>query len=205
MESNQDIENINQTIQKLVQEKQKRGDGFSEDDEEQLLLSRLLSQVESLKGDEKLQKSLDREEDETLKQGKAEAKNEDASQGGGDTAKITMEEIAKDLKKVKRQNTITHWLLSAMIVLTVTWQLSEVSMILKVKNGMSHPFRSFGTMLTGMLRRPGDRTNGENGEDAEKWIHNNHVEAPHLDIPALNMPELSHLEFPELGFNAEKH
>lgn len=176
-----------------------------------------------MKRDSKLQESRGatigkREEEKSLVEGKEKAKNENASGEGGDDAKITMEEIAKDLKKVKRQNTITHWLLSAMIVLTVTWQLSEVSLILKVKDGMSHPFRSFGSILTGMLRPPG--TNGEedgsvlsgmlgppgtNGKEAEKHHHNNHVEAPHLDIPSLNMPEFPHFELPDMGFNREKH
>ena len=52
------------------------------------------------------------------------------------------DEIIKELKKVKRQNFVTHCLLSVMIVLNVAWQLSEVSLILKVKDGLSHPFRS---------------------------------------------------------------
>ncbi|GJU87618.1 hypothetical protein Tco_1295164, partial [Tanacetum coccineum] len=48
--------------------------------------------------------------------------------------------IVKELKELKRQNFITQCLLSAMIVLTVTWQISEVSIILKLKDGVTHPF-----------------------------------------------------------------
>ncbi|KAF5773687.1 hypothetical protein HanXRQr2_Chr13g0591331 [Helianthus annuus] len=36
------------------------------------------------------------------------------------------EKILKELKKVRRQNVVTHCLLSVMILLTVTWQISEV-------------------------------------------------------------------------------
>lgn len=45
---NQDLDLINITIQKLLEERKNRqvlGDNFIEDDDDQLLLSRLLSQV----------------------------------------------------------------------------------------------------------------------------------------------------------------
>lgn len=64
------------------------------------------------------------------------------------------EDVVKELKKLKRQNLLTHCLLSVMIVLTVVWQLSEVSIILNVKDKISHPFRSLGNFISGMFRRP---------------------------------------------------
>lgn len=61
------------------------------------------------------------------------------------------EEIVQELKKVKKQNFVTHCLLVAMIVLTITWQISEVSLLLWLKNGVTHPVRSFGSLVKGML------------------------------------------------------
>lgn len=61
-----------------------------------------------------------------------------------------LKEILTELKNVERQNFISHCLLSALIVLTVTWQLYELSLSLymKVKAALSCPFRIFGSMFT---------------------------------------------------------
>ncbi|GLT38870.1 hypothetical protein SLA2020_130880 [Shorea laevis] len=205
MESNQDIQNLSLAIQKLIQAKQSKGgdDDFMEDDEQQLLLSRLLSQMKSLKEDDELKQSeglIEQKEKEYAVGGKAEAKNENAGQGDNEHSKISLEEIAKELRAVRRQNTITHWLLSSLIVLMVVWQLSEVSLILKVKDGIRHPFRSLGSMLVGMLRSP-----GTSSEDADKPFlstkkqNDNLVEVPHMELPQLKMPELPHVDFPDIG------
>lgn len=61
------------------------------------------------------------------------------------------DEIMKELKNIKRQNLITHGLLSAMIVVTLTWQLSEVSLILKIKNVLSSPLESLGGIMKRFL------------------------------------------------------
>ncbi|CAK8567148.1 unnamed protein product [Lathyrus sativus] len=74
------------------------------------------------------------------------------------------DEIMKEVKKVKRQNFVTHCLLSVMIVLTVAWQLSEVSLIMKVKDGINHPFRSFGNMFQEMKEKAFDMS-GQNADD----------------------------------------
>ena len=78
---------------------------------------------------------------------------------------------------------MTHCLLSVMIVLTVAWQLSEVSLILKVKDGISHPFRSFGNMLKGMVKVP-----NMNGQEADDKEHPS--ESP--SIPSMIIPNMSH-------------
>lgn len=74
------------------------------------------------------------------------------------------EEIAQELKKVKKQNFVTHCLLVAMIVLTITWQISEVSLLLWLKNGVTHPVRSLGSMVKGMLI-----PNGRNKEKQQSF------------------------------------
>ena len=62
------------------------------------------------------------------------------SDGGSD---IDKEEIVKEVKKVKRQNSVTYWLLSIMIFLTVAGQdlrcLSEGYS--KLKMDCNHPFK----------------------------------------------------------------
>lgn len=52
------------------------------------------------------------------------------------------DEIMKELNNIKRQNLITHALVSAMILVTLTWQLSQVSLVLKIKRVLSSPLES---------------------------------------------------------------
>ncbi|KAL5552630.1 hypothetical protein UlMin_040031 [Ulmus minor] len=165
----QNMELVNVAIQKIIEE---RKNNKTSDEDEKLLLSRLLSQLESLK--------------EESKNEQPEASNKQDQDGD---IEIDKEEIVKELKKVKKQNSITHWLLSIMIVLTVTWQISEVSMFLKLKDGFSHPFKHLGGMFGGMFK--GRITNGQN--------HNNG------EAPSLTMPELPRVEFPDFNSDGEKH
>lgn len=106
------------------------------------------------------------------------------------------EEIVRELRKVKRQNFVTHCLLSVMIVLTFAWQLSEVSLILKVKDGLSHPFRSFGGMLAGMLKKgrgPIAIANDQNGQ----------LQLEATPLPPLKIPELPNLDL-TLGMSSDE-
>lgn len=127
--------------------------------------------------------------------GEVETEGDNAGQLGGEGAEISREEIINELRHVKRQNFITHCLLSAMIFLTLSWQLSEVKLILKVRDGINHPFKAVGSMLKGMFKRPRD-----NGRDAEQQQQH---EAPQHS--PFKMPELPHMDLPELGMNGERH
>ncbi|KAJ0477147.1 hypothetical protein HanRHA438_Chr13g0602101 [Helianthus annuus] len=109
------------------------------------------------------------------------------------------EKILKELKKVRRQNVVTHCLLSVMILLTVTWQISEVSIILKLKNGVAHPFRSIGSILLSMIKphRPQlDKDNDTLITEASNLIES-------TPVHDLKLPKLPHLELPKinLGLN----
>ncbi|XWS63885.1 hypothetical protein CRYUN_Cryun06bG0139600 [Craigia yunnanensis] len=199
MESSQDIELINLAIQKLIEEKRIKDtseDKLSEDDDEQLL-SRLLSQLESLKGAEgsTLLEVTSRRVD------KAEAKSENGSQEGSGCEELGVEEMVKELKAVKKQNTITHCRLSVMIVVTVIWQLSKVSLFLKVKNGLSPPFKSFGSMVVGMLPGPGINIHDAEKHSSSTKHHHNHLVDPSL--PSVKIPDLPHVESPHLGSSSE--
>ncbi|XVE92103.1 hypothetical protein REPUB_Repub01dG0068400 [Reevesia pubescens] len=202
MESSEDFELINLAIQKLIEEKRIKDTSvnkLSEDDDDEQLLSRLLSQLESLKGDTPLKQS-EVEEATSLRVDKAEAKSENGSQVGSGCREIGVEEIVKELKAVKKQNTITHCLVSVMIVITVIWQLSEVSLFLKVKNGFNHPFRSFGSMLVGMLPSPGIN----NMHDADKRSSSTNHLRQIIHDPSVKIPDLPDVEFPHLGSSSEE-
>lgn len=123
-----------------------------------------------------------------------EIKSEIANQQGNSGSDIDKEEIVKELKKVKRQNSVTHWLLSIMIFLTVAWQVSEVSLLLKVKDGIDHPFKFLGGMFNGMLK-------GSGSDEEEN--QQNLIEAPSL--PTLKIPELPNMELADLSNNHEQH
>ncbi|XP_028051266.1 uncharacterized protein LOC114255925 [Camellia sinensis] len=98
--------------------------------------------------------------------------DDDDDNGGG-------EEIVRELREIKRQNFITHCLLSAMIVLTVAWQLSKIP---------KYSVKSFGSMLTGMLKGP--VVNDQNGEKKSS-SKQQQVDGPSL--PPLRIAELPHL------------
>lgn len=108
----------------------------------------------------------------------------------------------KELKELKRQNLITHCLLSVMIVLTVVWQISEVSIILKLKDGVSHPFRSVGRIFKTMIRPRKPIENG-NHDNLESSITNNLIES--MPVHDLKIPDFPHLDLPKIdfGFNYE--
>lgn len=107
--------------------------------------------------------------------------------------------IVKELKELKRQNFITQCLLSAMIVLTVTWQISEVSIILKLKDGVTHPFRSIGGLFMSMIRP--SKVIG-NDEDTDSLISSNLTSNLIESSPVndLKIPELPRIELPDIDF-----
>lgn len=142
-----------------------------------------------MKSGSKVEKSEASAEQKDPLVGEEELKNEKATRVENSSSQIGAEEIMKELKKVRKQNIVTHCLLSAMIVLTLAWQLSEVSLILKVKDGLNHPFKSLGSMIKGMLIAP--RSNVQDAETEQ------HSEASSSSVH-LHMPELPHVN---LGLN----
>ncbi|KAK7306386.1 hypothetical protein VNO77_44324 [Canavalia gladiata] len=166
MEQDRRLELIDHAIQKLIHDNRNKvpeshnnhNHNLNDHDAEyQRALSQLLSvsQLEMVKGDEKIEQS-----EEASSPSELIACVIQKTERGSEN-----DEIMKELKKVKRQNFVTQCLVSAMIVLTVAWQLSEVSLILKVKDGLSHPFRSFGNILKGMVKVPD--VNGQEDDNNE--------------------------------------
>ncbi|XP_060214203.1 uncharacterized protein LOC132641293 [Lycium barbarum] len=172
-----------------------------DDDEAQhrhQLLSQLLNQLDSLKEEtplDQMNQSANLQETPSIK--KVEEAEDDVE------VREKEEKVVKELRKIQKQNFITHCLLSAMIVLTVTWQLSEVSLILKMKDGLKHPLRSMGIMLTGWIKGPKPVLNGHEGDLNHSTKQLKHkVEAMHL--PKIKVPDFPHMELPSMDFINEE-
>ncbi|OIT30111.1 PREDICTED: uncharacterized protein LOC109210438 [Nicotiana attenuata] len=164
-------------------------EGEKEAEHRHQLLSQLLTQLESLKEDtplDQMSQSTNIEEIPSDDEDREKEKN-----------------VVKELRKIQKQNFVTHCLLSAMIVLTITWQLSEVSLILKMKDGLNNPLRSIGSMITSWIKRPPPSLNVQQGDlnDSAKQLKHK-VEA--MSLPKLKVPELPHVEFPSLDFITEE-
>lgn len=166
-------------------------DGQKEAHHRHQLLSQLLTQLDSLKEETPLDQM---NQSINLQEAPVEAEEDREKE----------EKVVKELRKIQKQNFITQCLLSAMIVLTLTWQLSEVSLILKMKDGLNHPFRSIGSMITGWIKGPPPvKLNGREGDlndSAKQFKHQ--VEA--MSLPKLKVPELPHMELASLDFINEE-
>ncbi|KAJ6388209.1 hypothetical protein OIU77_026725 [Salix suchowensis] len=130
MEPAKNLDLIDQAIKKLLAEKRNKetsgDDGFLQDDSDQLLLSKLLSELESLKGNgvklgrSELSPGTEEEEEVNSPEiGEAVSKHENGIENSA------AEEIVKELRKLRRQNFVSQCLISAMIVLSVAWQASQ--------------------------------------------------------------------------------
>lgn len=97
------------------------------------------------------------------------------------------EEIARELSKVKKQNLITHCLLSVMLVITAVWQFNEVSLLLAVRDKLSHPLRTVGDVVKRCLKGNGKRPQ---------------IEA--LPLPPIAVPELSNADLLPLTLRSEE-
>ncbi|XP_075509771.1 uncharacterized protein LOC142546131 [Primulina tabacum] len=97
-------------------------------------------------------------------------------------------EIIKEVRNVKRQNLITHCLVSTMILLTAAWQISEVSLLLKVKNGLRNPFNFFGGIIKDLILKGARReVDGEQSSGQQKPA----IKAPLIELPDLPLLDLS--------------
>lgn len=153
------VELVQEAIRGFLEEKRSDGQGGGEErltarlrEEEQELLLSLLSKLGELKTDP----------DPDILEEPSSSRPDHGHQpaGGGERSKeVEPADIAKDLSKIKRQNTITHLLLGAVIVLTAVWQVNEVSFLLWLQSKLSNPFKSLGDMVKASLlklrgRRP---------------------------------------------------
>ncbi|XP_042501159.1 uncharacterized protein LOC122079010 [Macadamia integrifolia] len=187
MNSKYEKELIHRAIQEFIEEKRAQrnkasGDCFVGNDE-QALLSRLISQLEALKEDATIESPKPASEMDVLSAAsEEEAKDENVGRLKVGSTEMGQEAILKELQNVKRQNSITHWLLSTLIFVTVAWQLSEVKLIINVKNKVSHPFRSVGSVIKGMLGEGKDENDESTNLDQAQSSSLGGLKMPKLDI-----------------------
>ncbi|KAJ8634177.1 hypothetical protein MRB53_027513 [Persea americana] len=192
-------------IQKLRQEEEeedeeKRNKIFTssqeEEEEDRRLLARLLSQLESRKDDNIDQSELSTETKALISSGPegASAKDDKGSEG----ADIGMEEIVKELRVIRKQNTVTHWLLSVLIVVTAVWQMSEVSLLLYLKDSVKHPFKAIGGLITGSLGCSNEY-DATKSNSSSKQHQIESIPLPHQ----MKMSELLSMEMSSLDLNGQ--
>lgn len=188
-------------------------DGSPDDDEEnhcrrrRRLLSKLLSQLDALQEEGILEEPKASADNSKVNNPEAEAgeKSETANEGRRreSSSEMGKEEIIKELNEVKRQNFITHCLLSALIVLTAAWQLSEVSLILKVKEGLTNPLKSLAGLITGLLTGNSRPTRQEVVDKLACSVKPKPLLAA-SSLPGLKIPELPAVELPVFDVDNEE-
>ncbi|XP_077250380.1 uncharacterized protein LOC143889877 isoform X2 [Tasmannia lanceolata] len=140
-------------------------------DEESLLLSRLLSQLESLKEDttEQTENSTVTKEPTSLDEVEVGVKDESQ---GHESSGMGAEDIVRELRK-----------------------FSEVSLLLGVKNTVSNPFRAIGSVITGVLRS-GQIRNQADAERSPSLPKLPQVDAPPLPVHLVpGLPQVNLLSF----------
>ncbi|GJS91048.1 hypothetical protein Tco_0773684 [Tanacetum coccineum] len=179
------VEVIKDAIKQVMQEVGPSGDhktssssDDNDDDDEkhdQRLLSRLMSQLEKMESEpEELPSPAVSKTESAINGDSTNMNDNEVSKLKEDDDEDNKHKIVKELKKLNRQSFITNCLLSAIMVLTVTWQISQVSIILKVKDGVTRPFRSAGSLFTNIIKR---HTPNGNNEDTDSLTTSNLIES----------------------------
>ncbi|KAL7148847.1 hypothetical protein ABFS83_05G001100 [Erythranthe nasuta] len=192
MESEKDMEIIEKVVRKLMEDEEFNAKTFHENlpaiektQQQRQLFSKLLSELESLEEDKNVSEESKEEctvEEDRICSEIDEKRKEEVDSGDEEEE----DEIMKELKNIKRQNSITHCLLTTLIVLTLAWQFSEVSLILKIKNGLSNPFKSVGGIIKGLWQTRSRMM--KKASDLQKQV----TEQASLKIPQLELPGVEH-------------
>ncbi|KAL9165991.1 hypothetical protein ABFS82_05G001000 [Erythranthe guttata] len=193
MEPEKDMEIIEKVVRKLMEDDEfnaktssnlpaiEKTGGRRQQQQQRQLLSKLLSELESVEEDKNVSEESTEEgtvEDRICSEIDEKRKEEVDSSDEEEEE----EEIMKELKNIKRQNSITHCLLTTLIVLTLAWQFSEVSLILKIKNGLSNPFKAVGGIVKGLWQTRSGMM--KRASDLQKQV----TEQASLKIPQLELP-----------------
>ncbi|XP_057811186.1 uncharacterized protein LOC131025430 [Salvia miltiorrhiza] len=113
-----------------------------------------------------------------LSEVESSSEEEDRHARDDDDEETSNKEIIKELKNIQRQNTITHYLLTVSILVTVAWQLSEFSLILRIKQGFNNPLKSIGGAIKALLN-----TSTQDNEQKQTQV------MPPTYLPGLKIPD----------------
>lgn len=194
------VEVIKQAIKQVMEEVESSShedDDAKDGNHHHALLSKLMSQLERLEAEPEA----DAERLAFPAVSKLDFTGDDeATKVNRNVSRLEEEEerIAKELKYLKRQNFITHCLLSFMIVVTIAWQISEVSIMLTLKDRVSHPFRSISGLFKGLLKPRKANGNEKEPHSSITSITSDLIESSPMHD--LRIPELPKID---LGFQDE--
>ncbi|KAG6528432.1 uncharacterized protein LOC122039817 [Zingiber officinale] len=146
---NERLELVHQALRQLLEERRQKGKHGDEEDD--LLLSKLLLQLEMLERDA----------------------------------------IAEEIRGVRKQNLVTHRLLSALIVVTLVWQLNEVSLLLMARQKLRNPLKAIGDAVKGLVRGCGGRR-----------LQKQQIETNGL--PPVPVPDLTRVDLPPLDLDGRR-
>jgi len=157
------------------------------------LLLRLLDQLNSLKEE--------RDQQDCENSLPEDATNSDIERHGGDKIggqarnKETMEEI----RKVQRQNRLTHVILGIIFASNVIWRLSQLAVALLIRKEMSNPLRLIGSFITGNFKGPMTENHSNQNLTASLLSRVESYSSAHFEAP-----QLPHIEMPSFFQTEDK-
>ncbi|XP_042466599.1 uncharacterized protein LOC122049253 [Zingiber officinale] len=99
--------------------------------------------------------------------------------------------IAEEIRGVRKQNLVTHRLLSALIVVTLVWQLNEVSLLLMAREKLRNPLKAIGDAVKGLVRGCGRRR-----------LQKQQIETNGL--PPIPVPDQTRVDLPPLDLDGRR-
>lgn len=171
---NERLKSVRQALQQLLEERRQKGKhGDDDEEEDDLFLSKLLLQVPRQIDSLGFHFRMD-QINNLLRQ--LEISERDA--------------IAEEMRAVRRQNLVTHRLLSALIVMSAVWQLKEVSLLLMAREKLRHPLKAIVDAVKGLVQRRGRRR-------LQKQIETN-------GLPPIPVPDLARVDLPPLALDCRR-
>lgn len=153
------------------------------DEKDRDLLFRLLDQVNSLKaerGQNECENSLPRDD------GNSDTELHGRDKIGG---QVRNEEVREEIRKVKKQNKLTHLILGIILASNVIWGFSELSVALLIRKKVNNPFRLIGSLMTGNFRRPVTENHSSHNHKGHLLPHVEAPAIPHFEVPSLFQTE----------------
>jgi len=162
------------------------------DEKDRDLLIRLLDQLNSLKaerGQKDCETSLPTDD-----------RNPDTEPRGSDKigGQVKNEEVMEEIRKVKKQNKLTHLMLGIILASNVIWRLSELAMALLIRKQISNPLKLIGNFIN--FKGPVTQNHG-NSHNLRASLQSR-IEAP--AIPHFEAPQLPHIEMPSFFQTEDK-